>query len=93
MKERFFGLTDPQGNHGEDVKELYFFKDNTPWHSYMRMIYRYPLAAFPYEEFVRRNAERSKMEPELNFGTRVSCAETAFSTSRWNTPRRPRATF
>ena len=55
----------PQGNHGEDVKELYFFEDNTPTHSYMRMTYRYPQAAFPYEELVRRNAQRSKMEPEF----------------------------
>jgi len=65
LKERFFGLTGPQGNHGEDVKELYFFEDNTPTHSYMRMTYRYPQASFPYEELVRRNAQRSKMEPEF----------------------------
>ena len=65
LKERLFGLTGPQGNHGEDVKEIFFFEDNTPTHSYMRMTYRYPQAAFPYEELVRRNAERSKMEPEF----------------------------
>jgi hypothetical protein len=65
LKERFFGLTGPQGNHGEDVKELYFFEDNTPTHSYMRMTYRYPQAAFPYEELVKRNAERSRADTEF----------------------------
>ncbi len=65
LKERFFGLTGPQGNHGEDVKEIYFFEDNTPTHSYMRMTYRYPQAAFPYEELVRRSTQRSRMEPEF----------------------------
>ncbi|MGH8095111.1 MAG: MGH1-like glycoside hydrolase domain-containing protein, partial [Chthoniobacterales bacterium] len=65
LKERLFGLTGPEGNHGEDVKEVFFFEDNTPSHSYMRMTYRYPQAEFPYEELVRRNAERSRMEPEF----------------------------
>ena len=65
LKERLFGLTGPQGNHGEDVKEISFLEDNTPTHSYMRMTYRYPQAEFPYDELVRRNAERSKMEPEF----------------------------
>ena len=65
LKERFFGLTNPQGNHGEDVKELYWYIDNTPTHSYMRMIYRYPHAAFPYTELIARSAARSRMEPEL----------------------------
>ncbi|MDQ3115311.1 MAG: glucosidase [Verrucomicrobiota bacterium] len=65
LKERLFGLTGPQGNHGEDVKEIFFFEDNTPTHSYMRMSYRYPQAAFPYEELVRQNAGRSLMEPEF----------------------------
>ncbi len=65
LKERLFGLTGPEGNHGEDVKEIYFYEDNTPTHSYMRMVYRYPQAAFPYEELVRENAARSRMEPEF----------------------------
>ncbi len=65
LKERLFGLTGPQGNHGEDVKEIYFYADNTPSHSYMRMVYRYPQAAFPYQELVRQNAGRSKLEPEF----------------------------
>src|SRR6266576_659108 len=65
LKERLFGLTGPQGNHGEDVKEIFFFEDNTPTHSYMRMTYRYPQAVFPYQDLVRQNAERSKADPEF----------------------------
>ncbi len=65
LKERLFGLTGPQGNHGEDVKEIFFFEDNTPTHSCMRMTYRYPQAEFPYDQLVRQNAGRSKMEPEF----------------------------
>src|SRR3954451_24169877 len=78
LKERLFGLSGPQGNHGEDVKELYFFEDNTPSHSYMRMTYRYPQAAFPYEELVRRNAERSKIEPEFDLWDTDVLRETRF---------------
>jgi hypothetical protein len=48
LKERFFGLTNTQGNHGEDVKELYYYLDNTPTHSYMKMLYKYPQSEFPY---------------------------------------------
>ena len=65
LKERLFGLTGPQGNHGEDVKEIFFFEDNTPTHSYMRMTYRYPQAEFPYQELVRQNATRSRLEAEF----------------------------
>jgi len=65
LKERLFGLTNPQGNHGEDVKELYWYIDNTPSHSFMRMIYRYPQAAFPYDELIARNSTRSRIEPEF----------------------------
>ena len=65
LKERFFGLTNQQGNHGEDVKELYWYLDNTPSHSFMRMIYRYPQSAFPYEQLVAGSAARSRMEPEF----------------------------
>ena len=66
LKERLFGLTGPEGNHGEDVKEVYFYEDNTPSHSYMRMTYRYPRAAFPYDELIRSNANRSRTEPEFD---------------------------
>jgi hypothetical protein len=65
LKERLFGLTGPQGNHGEDVKEVYFYTDNTPTHSYMRMSYYYPHAAFPYDELINKNATRSKLETEF----------------------------
>ena len=67
LKERLFGLTNDQGNHGEDVKELYFFTDGTPTHSYMKMVYRYPHAAFPYQDLIDRNRARGldDMEYEL----------------------------
>src|SRR5213082_137792 len=55
LKERFFGLTGNQGNHGEDVKEYYFYLDATPTHSYMRMLYKYPQSEFPYESLVEEN--------------------------------------
>ena len=65
LKERFFGLTNPQGNHGEDVKEIYFYTDNAPSHSFMQMIYRYPVAAFPYAELIAVNAARTRHDPEF----------------------------
>ena len=66
LKERMFGLTNQQGNHGEDVKEYYFFLDGTPTHSYMKMLYKYPQAAFPYDELVRVNGQRTQAEPEFD---------------------------
>lgn len=65
LKERLFGLTNSQGNHGEDVKEYYFYLDNTPTHSYQRWLYKYPQQAFPYDQLVAENARRSKEEPEF----------------------------
>ena len=64
LKERMFGLTGPQGNHGEDCKELYYYLDNTPTHSYMKHLYKYPQAAYPYEDLLQTNASRSKEEVE-----------------------------
>ena len=58
LKERMFGLTNAQGNHGEDVKEIWFYLDGTPTHSYMRTLYKYPQAAFPYEDLIAENARR-----------------------------------
>jgi hypothetical protein len=75
LKERLFGLSGPQGNHGEDVKELYWHLDNTPSHSYMRMLYRYPQTRFPYQELVTRNAGRSRMEPEFELWHTNALAE------------------
>ena len=65
LKERLFGLTGPQGNHGEDVKEYYFYLDSTPTHSYMKMLYKYPQAAFPYSWLVEENARRGRGQPEF----------------------------
>jgi hypothetical protein len=65
LKERLFGLTNSEGNHGEDVKELYYYLDGTPTHSYMRMLYKYPQAAFPYAWLVQENRERGRDKPEF----------------------------
>ena len=65
LKERLFGLTNGQGNHGEDVKEHYCYADATPTHSYMRMIYKYPQAAFPYTQLVAENAKRGTLDREF----------------------------
>ena len=64
MKERAFGLTGPEGAHGEDVKEYYFYLDSTPTHSYMKYLYKYPQAAFPYEDLKKKNQARSREEME-----------------------------
>ncbi|RSK24692.1 MGH1-like glycoside hydrolase domain-containing protein [Hymenobacter metallilatus] len=64
LKERLFGLTNGQGNHGEDVKELYYYLDSTPSHSYMKMLYKYPQREFPYEELRQENGRRTRLEPE-----------------------------
>ncbi|MGN6131265.1 MAG: MGH1-like glycoside hydrolase domain-containing protein [Nocardioidaceae bacterium] len=64
LKERLFGLTNAEGNHGEDVKECYFYLDNTPTHSYMRLLYKYPQAEFPYHDLVVTNQRRSRNEFE-----------------------------
>jgi hypothetical protein len=64
LKERLFGLTNSEGNHGEDVKEYYFYLDSTPTHSYMKYLYKYPQAAFPYEDLVATNRRRSRREFE-----------------------------
>ncbi len=64
LKERLFGLTGPEGNHGEDVKELYYYLDATPTYSYAKALYKYPQAAFPYEALVEENRRRDKGSPE-----------------------------
>jgi hypothetical protein len=65
LKERLFGLTGHQGNHGEDVKEYYFYLDSTPTHSYMQMLYKYPQAEFPYDALVTENGRRDRTKPEF----------------------------
>ena len=64
LKERMFGLSGPEGNHGEDVKEYYFYLDNTPSHSYMKYLYKYPQAEFPYEQLLQENRRRTRLERE-----------------------------
>jgi len=64
LKERLFGLTNSEGNHGEDVKEYYFYLDSTPTHSYMKFLYKYPQAAYPYADLVETNRRRSRNEFE-----------------------------
>src|SRR5438309_5806722 len=64
-KERLFGLTGSEGNHGEDVKELYYYLDSTPTHSYMKFLYKYPQAEFPYQRLLDENRNRSKLEREF----------------------------
>jgi len=64
LKERLFGLTNSEGNHGEDVKEYYFYLDSTPTHSYMKYLYKYPQAAYPYEDLVRTNTARNRYDLE-----------------------------
>ncbi len=65
LKERLFGLTGPQGNHGEDVKECYFYLDSTPTHSYLKALYKYPQAAFPYARLLEESRRRGYLEPEF----------------------------
>ena len=64
LKERLFGLVNFQGNHGEDVKELYYYQDNIPSHYYMEYLYKYPINAFPYEKLIKENSKKSRLEPE-----------------------------
>src|SRR5688500_16347607 len=65
LKERLFGVSNPEGNHGEDVKEEYFYLDSTPTHSYCRALYKYPQAEFPYQLLVDENKRRTNKEPEF----------------------------
>ncbi len=64
LKERLFGLTGPEGNHGEDVKECYYYLDSTPTHSYLRALYKYPQRAYPYDQLVAENRRRTRTDPE-----------------------------
>ncbi|HEY4205391.1 MAG TPA: glucosidase [Puia sp.] len=65
IKERLFGLAGPEGNHGEDVKELYYYLDSSPTHSYMKMLYKYPQNEYPYQRLIEENAKRTKDQPEF----------------------------
>ena len=89
LKERLFGLTGNEGNHGEDVKEYYFYLDSTPTHSYMKYLYKYPQRAFPYAELVEENRRRGKTRAGVRAARhRRLRRATATSTSSSSTPRR-----
>src|SRR5450432_2419342 len=64
LKERLFGLSNPEGNHGEDVKELYYYLDNIPTHYYMKYLYKYPQEAYPYDDLINKNKSLTKNDPE-----------------------------
>jgi hypothetical protein len=78
LKERLFGLTNPQGNHGEDVKEYWWARDATPTHSYAEWLYRYPQAAFPYADLVAENARRGRDQPEYELSDTGVLAQNRF---------------
>ena len=78
LKERLFGLTGPEGNHGEDVKEAYFYLDATPTASYLRALYKYPTAEFPYSLLVEENARRGKADPEFELADTGVFAESRY---------------
>ena len=79
LKERAFGLTGSQGNHGEDVKDYYFFLDNTPTHSYMKALYKYPQSEYPYQNLIEENARRTRNDPEYElFDTGIFAGDRYF---------------
>ncbi len=80
LKERLFGLSGTEGNHGEDVKEYYFYLDSTPTHSYMKMLYRYPQAAYPYAQLVDENRRRGRGVPEYEL---IDALREAFAEHRY----------
>ena len=80
LKERLFGLTGNQGNHGEDVKEYYFYLDSTPTHSYAKMLYKYPQAAYPYQQLVEENQRRGRQAPEYEL---IDALREAFAEKRY----------
>jgi hypothetical protein len=78
LKERLFGLTGNQGNHGEDCKEYYFYLDSTPTHSYMKYLYKYPQGEYPYAQLVSENAQRGKDQPEFELADTGIFAENKY---------------
>ena len=87
LKERLFGLSNSEGNHGEDVKEYYFYLDSTPTHSYMKYLYKYPQAAFPYNDLIATNRERGQAIRSMSCSTRACSTRTVILMSSWNTPK------
>jgi len=80
LKERLFGLTGNQGNHGEDVKEYYYYLDSTPTHSYAKMLYKYPQVAYPYQQLIHENERRSRQETEYEL---IDALGDAFAEGRY----------
>jgi hypothetical protein len=87
LKERLFGVSGPEGNHGEDVKEYYFYLDSTPTHSYMKMLYKYPHRAYPYGELVSTNRSLGRNDSDMNCSIPVPSLRIAISMSSSNTQR------
>ena len=88
LKERLFGLTGNEGNHGEDVKEYYFYLDSTPTHSYMKYLYKYPQREFPYRNLLDTNSGGRGRSSSTSSSTRGSSTMTGISTFSSSTPRR-----
>ncbi len=84
LKERAFGLTNREGNHGEDLKEYYFYLDATPTHSYLKALYKYPQRAFPYLRLLEENRRRGRENPNMSCSTPGFLIRAATSTSRSN---------
>ena len=93
LKERLFGLTNSEGNHGEDVKELYYYLDATPSHSYLKMLYKYPQQAFPYAVLIEENRKRGREVRNLNCWTLAYSMTTVTLMCLSNTPRLASMTF
>ena len=92
LKERLFGLNNSEGNHGEDVKECYWYLDALPTHSYLKMLYKYPQREFPYNQLVEENRRRTKLDPEFEFSTPACLMTIDTSTLSWNTRKPVHAT-
>src|SRR5512141_291047 len=78
LKERLFGLSGPEGNHGEDAKEYWFYLDGIPTHAYMRMLYKYPQGEFPYRALVEESARRTRFDPEFELLDTGACAASRY---------------
>ena len=87
LKERIFGLTGNEGNHGEDVKEYYFYLDSTPTHSYMKYLYKYPQAEFPYASWLKKTGGAERASLSSNCWIREFSTRTVISTYSWSMPR------
>jgi len=87
LKERLFGLTNSEGNHGEDVKEYYFYVDSTPTHSYMKYLYKYPQGEYPYDDLVKPTPAATATSRSMSCLIRAFLTKIATSTCLWSMPR------